>query len=51
MEYHDAITTHTHADLGRFLSEKGFRVTAVENAVHQDLGYLYAERPSNEPSA
>jgi len=51
MEYHDAITPYTHADLRRFLSEKGFNVTAVENAVHQDLGYLYAERPSNDPSA
>jgi FkbM family methyltransferase len=51
MEYHDAITTYTHADLSRFLSEKGFRVTTVENAVHPDLGYLYAERPSTDEPA
>jgi FkbM family methyltransferase len=44
MEYHDAITPHTHAELAAFLSEKGYRVSAVENVVHPDLGYLYAER-------
>jgi FkbM family methyltransferase len=44
MEYHDAITPHTHAELAAFLSEKGYRVAAVENVVHPELGYLYAER-------
>jgi FkbM family methyltransferase len=44
MEYHDAITPYTHADLVEFLSEKGYRVQSVENVVHPDLGYLYAER-------
>jgi FkbM family methyltransferase len=44
MEYHDAITEHTHADLTRFLQGKGYRVKSVENAVHPELGYLYAER-------
>jgi len=44
MEYHDAITAHTHTDLVDFLNRKGFRVTTVVNAVHPDLGYLYAER-------
>jgi FkbM family methyltransferase len=44
MEYHDAITTHTHADLVEFLQCRGYRVTAVQNAVHPELGYLYAER-------
>lgn len=44
MEYHDAITIFTHADLVEFLQGKGYQVTAVENAVHPELGYLYAER-------
>lgn len=44
MEYHDAITAHTHADLVEFLRCKGYRVATVVNAVHPDLGYLYAER-------
>jgi len=44
MEYHDAISSHTHADLINFLQAKGFHVKAVENAVHPELGYLFAER-------
>jgi FkbM family methyltransferase len=44
MEYHDAITQHTHTDLVQFLQAKGYRVNAVENAVHPELGYIYAER-------
>jgi len=44
MEYHDAITQYTHADLVYFLQVKGYRVNAVENAAHSELGYLYAER-------
>lgn len=44
MEYHDAITQHNHTELVDFLRNKGFRVSTVENAVHPDLGYLYAER-------
>lgn len=44
MEYHDAITPHTHADLVEFLQGHGYRVTTVQNVVHPELGYLYAER-------
>jgi FkbM family methyltransferase len=44
MEYHDAITSYTHIDLVRFLEAKGYRVNAVENVVHPELGYLYAEK-------
>jgi FkbM family methyltransferase len=44
MEYHDAITPHTHTELVEFLGGKGYRVAAVENVVHPELGYLYAER-------
>ena len=44
MEYHDAITPYTHIDLVEFLQNKGYRVKTVENVVHPELGYLYAER-------
>ena len=44
MEYHDSLTSHTHRDLVKFLSEKGFHVQVTPNYVHDDLGYLYASR-------
>lgn len=44
MEYHDAITPHTHAEMAAFLRSKGYRVSTMVNVVHADLGYLYAER-------
>jgi FkbM family methyltransferase len=42
LEYHDGVTAHTHADLARFLREKGFRVTTQPNPVHRHLGLLHA---------
>ena len=44
MEYHDNVTEHTHADLARFLSERGFQVETFPNPVHSYLGYLRAVR-------
>jgi FkbM family methyltransferase len=44
MEYHDAITPHSHLDLTHFLNGHGYLVRSVENEVHPELGYLYAER-------
>jgi FkbM family methyltransferase len=45
MEYHDDVTQYTHADLARFLEERGFTVQTTPNFVHKTLGYLYASRP------
>lgn len=44
MEYHDNSGPYTHADMARFLTEKGYRVRVTPNAVHAYLGYLSATR-------
>jgi FkbM family methyltransferase len=44
MEYHDRVTAHSHTELIKFLTDKGFHVRAQTNYVHSDLGYLYAYR-------
>lgn len=44
METHDNVSKHSHHDLARFLSERGFHVKIWPNPVHDYLGYLYAER-------
>jgi FkbM family methyltransferase len=50
LEYHDGVTAHTHADLARFLREKGFHVTTQPNPVHGHLGLLHAQTsPTNAP--
>jgi FkbM family methyltransferase len=44
MEYHDHVTEFSHKDLADFLIEQGFKVQFFTNPVHDDLGYLRAER-------
>ncbi|MFZ3070459.1 MAG: FkbM family methyltransferase [Anaerolineaceae bacterium] len=44
MEYHDLGGSDTHAALVDFLDQEGFAVSLHENPVHQDIGYLFAER-------
>jgi FkbM family methyltransferase len=48
MEYHDSVTSYTHRDMQEFLASKGYAVRVVQNYVHPDLGYLYAERVDKE---
>lgn len=43
MEYHDNAGPRTHYDMIAHLTGQGFRVASVPNAVHDHLGYLYAE--------
>jgi FkbM family methyltransferase len=42
LEYHDGVTLHSHADLVRFLQNKGYQVRTRPNPVHDHLGLLYA---------
>ena len=42
LEYHDEVTPHSHGDLIRFFSEKGFQVGLRPNRAHRHLGLIYA---------
>jgi hypothetical protein len=44
LEYHDGVTPYSHADLVRFLQDKGYQVRTHSNPVHGHLGLLYAWR-------
>ncbi len=44
LEYHDGVTPHAHAELVRFLQDKGYQVRTRPNPVHNLLGLLYAWR-------
>lgn len=44
MEYHDGITDFTHVDMARFLRKHDFVINITPNYVHSNIGYLYAER-------
>lgn len=44
MEYHDVGEGHTHSVLIEFLEAAGYAVSWRQNAVHDDIGYLYAAR-------
>jgi hypothetical protein len=44
MEYHDNAVEYTHADMERFLKEKGYKVKVYPSPVHPYLGYLSAAR-------
>lgn len=44
MEYHDIDAEKNHKELISFLEEKGFGVKVYQNVVHDEIGYLYAER-------
>ena len=48
MEYHDNAGQRTHKDLEVYLVSQGFRVKSVPNVVHDNLGYLYAEKISSQ---
>jgi len=43
LEYHDHVTEHTHEELARRLTERGFDVTVRPNPAWRELGFLYAE--------
>ena len=45
MEYHDGVTPYNHNDMDRFLARQGYRVRVTSEFVHQNLGFIYAERP------
>ncbi|HEX7556321.1 MAG TPA: FkbM family methyltransferase [Leptolinea sp.] len=45
MEYHDALTPHNHKELVEHIKNGGFNVEVVQNVVHDELGYIYAQRP------
>lgn len=44
MEYHDIDSKKNHQHLVSFLEGKGFSVNWYQNVVHDEIGYLYAER-------
>ena len=44
MEYHDIDENYHHQKLASFLKEMGYQVFCYDNFVHQDIGYLYAQR-------
>ncbi len=44
MEYHDLDSAHHHGILEDFLTTQGFSVKKYRNFVHDDIGYLYAEK-------
>ncbi|MFU8826866.1 MAG: FkbM family methyltransferase [Brevefilum sp.] len=44
MEYHDLDEQKSHQRLAGFLENQGYKVTCHPNFVHQEIGYLYAER-------
>ncbi|HWR65553.1 MAG TPA: FkbM family methyltransferase [Bellilinea sp.] len=42
LEYHDGVTSNTHLDLVKYLTEQGFQVENRENFAHANIGYLRA---------
>ena len=44
MEYHDGVDDRNHIRLAAALEQLGYRVSYRQNAVHPDIGYLYAEQ-------
>jgi len=44
MEYHDAVTSHSHEELARFLEARGFQVRTRGSPAWWELGFLYASR-------
>ncbi len=45
LEYHDAVTAHTHDELARFLESRGFAVRERVSPAWRELGFLFASRP------
>ncbi|HEX7253400.1 MAG TPA: FkbM family methyltransferase [Thermoanaerobaculia bacterium] len=52
MEYHDAVTRHTHEEMARFLEARGFQVRTRPSPAWRELGFLYASRraPAGTPA-
>jgi FkbM family methyltransferase len=48
MEYHDAVTDHSHEELVRFLERQGFEVRTRVSPAYWELGFLYASRKQSE---
>lgn len=46
LEYHDGVTSYSHADLARFFKDKGFHVEIHPNPAHHQIGFLYASNPN-----
>jgi hypothetical protein len=46
LEYHEGVTTYSHANLERHFVARGWRVRVHPSAVRHDLGFLYAENPA-----
>lgn len=44
MEYHDIDENYHHRRLASFLLSVGYEVFCYDNFVHEDIGYLYAQR-------
>jgi FkbM family methyltransferase len=44
MEYHDAITPHSHGEIVAFLERRGFAVRTRPSPAWRELGFLYASR-------
>jgi len=42
LEYHDAVTSHVHEDLVRFLQERGFEAWTRPSPAWHELGFLFA---------
>ncbi len=42
MEYHDGVTSYSHADLISFFENKGFHVSNRPSPAHRRLGFLFA---------
>jgi len=49
MEYHDAVTRHSHEELARFLEARGFEVRTRVSPAWWELGFLYASRRTSPP--
>lgn len=45
MEYHDGLTQHNHLEIIEKLKKAGFSMEVVPNIVHDNIGYIYAQRP------
>lgn len=48
MEYHDIDEKYHHNKLASFLRGLGYKVSCYDNFVHDDIGYLFAERKQGD---
>jgi FkbM family methyltransferase len=45
LEYHEDVTSYSHADLVKHFEARGWRVSVSPSRVRPELGFLYAEAP------